>query len=91
MPYVRERPYDTYMAKLTLSVDDQVVERAKGYAAQLGTSVSQLVERYLDAVSRPAAASGRDLPPQLLRIRAALKGVKFDREEYIDYLERKYR
>jgi len=79
------------MAKLTLSVDDVVVERAKDYAAQQGTSVSQLVERYLDAVSRPSVPSKRDLPPQLLRIRAALTGVKFDREEYVDYLEKKYR
>ena len=35
------------MAKLTLSVDEEVVRGAKRYAAARGTSVSRLVERYL--------------------------------------------
>ena len=39
------------MAKLTLSVDEAVVERAKEIARRRGTSVSALVERYL-AVKR---------------------------------------
>lgn len=36
------------MSKLTLSVDHAVIVRAKRYAAAHHTSVSQLVERYLD-------------------------------------------
>ena len=43
------------MGKLTLSVDASVVKRAKDYAARRGTSVSRLVESYLDLVSRPPA------------------------------------
>lgn len=79
------------MSKLTLSVDAKVIERAKGYAQAQGTSVSQLVERYLDALARPPRVADEDLPAPLRRLRGLLKGVKFDREEYIDYLERKYR
>jgi hypothetical protein len=79
------------MSKLTLSVDPEVVARAKRYAEEHGTSVSQLVERYLDALVRPPVIADEELPPSLRRIRGILKGVKFDREEYIDYLERKYR
>ena len=41
------------MPKLTLSVDEKVVRGAKRYAAARGTSVSQLVERHLDLLSRP--------------------------------------
>ena len=78
------------MSKLTLSVDEKVVARAKRYAEQQGTSVSQLVETYLDALAR-APAKEQDLPPVTLRLSGILRGVKFDREEYIDYLERKYR
>ncbi len=79
------------MSKLTLSVDQEVVARAKRYAEERGTSVSQLVERYLDALARPPVVAEEELPPSLRRLRGILKGVKFDREEYLDYLERKYR
>jgi len=44
------------VGKLTLSVDPSVVKRAKDYAARRGTSVSRLVESYLDLVSRPPVA-----------------------------------
>ena len=76
------------MAKLTLSVDERVVERAKQYARKRGTSVSGLVEQLLDL-----AASGVDnpqvAPPVLSRLRGSLKGV--DVRDYHRYLERKYR
>jgi hypothetical protein len=65
--------------------------RRKRYAANLGTSVSKLVERYLDAVTRPRVMPEEEIPPALRRLRAIAKGCKFDREEHIDYLERKYR
>ena len=79
------------MSKLTLSVDPDVVVRAKRYAEKQGTSVSHLVETYLDALARPSVVPDGDLPPSLRRLRGILRGVKFDREEYIDHLERKYR
>jgi antitoxin component of RelBE/YafQ-DinJ toxin-antitoxin module len=79
------------MSKLTLSVDDDVVTRAKRYAQRQGTSVSRLVETYLDALARPPAIADERLPASLRRLRGILRGVKFDREDYVDYLERKYR
>ena len=39
------------MSKLTLSVDDGVVSRAKRFAKQNGVSVSEMVETYLAAIS----------------------------------------
>ena len=41
--------------KLTITVDDDVVPRAKRYARSQGTSLSRLIERALRAVSTPAA------------------------------------
>lgn len=79
------------MKKLTLSVDAHVVARAKTFAQKRGTSVSQLVERYLDAVSSPAAVPGPDLPPVTRRLLGALRGQKFDRADHLPHLERKYR
>jgi len=76
------------MAKLTLSVNERVIERAKQYARARGTSVSGLVEQMLDL-----AASGSEhsevTPPVLARLRGSLKGV--DRRDYQRHLERKYR
>lgn len=46
------------MAKLTLSVDDDVIRRAKTYAAERGTSVSALVERLLDTTTKLPVGEG---------------------------------
>lgn len=75
------------MPKLTLSVDEKVVRGAKRYAAAHGTSVSQLVERYLDLLSRPFDAARQ--PPVLRRLRGAARGVSVD--AYRRRLTRKYR
>lgn len=76
------------MAKLTLSVDPVVIERAKRYAEIRGTSVSQLVEQMLDVMSATAGAD-HDAPPVLARLRGAIKTGNL--RDYQRYLERKYR
>lgn len=83
------------MAKLTLSVDETVVERAKEFARRQGTSVSALVERYLDALAQPgrpvSAGKTAPLPPVTARLAGLLRGAKVDRETYRRYLDEKYR
>lgn len=79
------------MAKLTLVVDEAVVERAKRYAARQGTSVSRLVETYLDLLTRPPRAAREELPPITRQIAGVLKGAREDRETHRRHLERKYR
>ncbi len=37
--------------KLTLSIDKQVIERAKKYARQQGRSLSDIVENYLELIT----------------------------------------
>jgi hypothetical protein len=76
------------MAKLTLSVDERVIERAKKYARARGTSVSGLVEQMLD-LAASGSAHPESTPPVLARLRGALKAV--DRRDYHRYLERKHR
>jgi Family of unknown function (DUF6364) len=75
------------MPKLTLSVDEKVVRGAKRYAAAHGTSVSQLVERYLSLLSRPRDRAGQ--PPVLNLLRGAARGVSADAHRR--HLARKYR
>jgi len=76
------------MAKLTLSVDERVVERAKAYAREQGTSVSGLVEKLLELAAAPAGRPG-DAPAVLARLRGSLK--RGSGSDYHRYLERKYR
>ncbi len=82
--------YDTYMRKLTLSVDGDVIDRAKRYATKHGTSVSRLVEIFLDGLAAPAPPEER-LSPIARRLHGALRGSRVSKKDYLDYLVRKYR
>jgi hypothetical protein len=75
------------MPKLTLSVDERVLRGAKRYAAARDTSVSRLVERYLDLLLKPPKAD--DQAPVLRMLRGAARGVRADAHRR--HLSRKYR
>ena len=75
------------MAKLTLSVDDIVVIRAKQYAKQRGVSVSKVVEDYLSAVADPVAPSGT---PVLDSVRGILKKADIGIDDYRQHLAGKH-
>lgn len=75
------------MSKLTLSVDEEVVLRAKEFAKLSGVSVSEMVETYLMSVvagSRATAAA-----PILRSVRGVLKHA--DTDDYRKHLSKKYR
>jgi hypothetical protein len=74
------------VSKLTLSIDEAVVERAKRYAKVRRVSVSELVEAYLDLLSRPAMPADA---PVLRSLRGTLK--RADPSDYKRHLARKYR
>lgn len=62
--------------KLTLTVDPDVIDAAKQYAADHGTSVSQLVEAFLAAVAAEPASTHDG--PVLSRLRGTLRGTSAD-------------
>jgi hypothetical protein len=80
-------------SKLTLSVDPQVVARAKEYAERNKTSVSELVQTYLSIVTQPPKPERtKELPPVLASLRSLVKDDGLDyREEYRKHLAAKYR
>lgn len=57
-------------AKLTLTVDKSVVEKAKIYARNTGRSLSEIVEIYLEAITRENA--GTPISPKLQRLLGAV-------------------
>jgi hypothetical protein len=75
------------MSKLTLSVDDRVVSRAKRYARRQGVSVSKMVEDYLATVAAPPSPVADT--PVLRTVRGALKQASVG--DYRKHLAAKYR
>ncbi|WP_263840426.1 DUF6364 family protein [Salinibacter sp.] len=81
--------------KLTLRLDEDVIERAKAYAADRDTSVSQLVESYFDELTEkngetkggPAAES---LGPFASRLARRTPTSDVDETDYHDYLRKKH-
>lgn len=82
-------------SKLTLKLDENVIVRAKKYAAEKKLSLSRLIENYLDALTNDelnnleispfvkSIATGKQLPDEVDKDRL--------KDDYIDYLDRKYR
>ena len=76
--------------KLTLRLDDQLIEQAKVYAKPSGKSVSQLVAEYFSLL-QTSSPSKTALSPSVRTLKGALKQAGPQLEEYGEYLEEKYR
>lgn len=76
--------------KLTLRLEERLIERAKEYARKRGTSLSQLVTEYFALLEREAAGD-ETLPPTVAKLRGSLKHAGIDADDYRTYLEDKYR
>jgi Family of unknown function (DUF6364) len=76
--------------KLTLTVEKDVIERAKSYAKNTGRSLSQLIEQYLDTLTQES--SHQEISPKLKKLVGVVKLPKdFDeKKELISYLESKH-
>lgn len=78
-------------AKLTLKLDESVIERAKKYAAAQKLSLSRLIENYLNSLTGEEDES--EISPFVKSIATGkrIPADAEDREGYTDYLEAKYR
>ena len=77
--------------KLTLTVESQIIERAKKYAKGTGKSLSELVESYLDEISSGETGEGCVSPKLKKLIGAVSLPDDFDEEkEKRAYLEKKH-
>ena len=70
---------------ITLSVDDEVVRRARRHAEALGTSVNQLIRDHLERLSGLSDAQAKADADEWERLsrqaRGNSRGWKFNREE----------
>jgi hypothetical protein len=75
--------------KLTLTLEREVIERAKIFARNSGRSLSGLIEEYLDIITRDT--NREQLSPKLGQLLGAVKLPEGfdDKEEQRRYLEQK--
>ena len=86
MTYKKEK---TMQTKLTLRLDDHLIEQAKAYARQKGTSLSKVVADYfriLNADPIPA----KKTPPITASLRGLVSDANVDEKDYRKYLEEKF-
>ena len=79
--------------KLTLRLDEVLIQQAKEYAAKEGRSVSELVAGYFARLTEPMQDKPVDPSapaPRRSSLRGILAGSKLDESDYYKYLERKY-
>jgi len=76
--------------KLTLTVEKEIIERAKSYARNTGRSLSELIETYLEEITQES--SNERISPKLKKIVGTVKLPKnFDEEKELrSYLEHKH-
>ncbi len=76
--------------KLTLTVEKDVIERAKSFAKKSGRSLSEIIEQYLDTITQDN--NDQKISPKLKKLVGVVKLPKdFDeKKEYQSYLEKKH-
>lgn len=77
--------------KLTLRLEDHLIEQAKTYAAQTGKSVSQIVADYFRLLTAEQIKPQSKATPLTQSLRGLLRESTLDEEDYKKYLEEKPR
>jgi len=77
-------------SKLTLRMDDNLIESAKQYSAKTGKSVSRIVADLFEIIKNEKTKKNYSITPAVLSLKGALKGNSVDEKDYKDYLEEKY-
>ena len=78
------------LTKLTLRMDDNLIESAKEYSSQTGKSVSRIVSDLFEMIKNEKIKRDEPLPPTVRSLRGILKGKGIDEKDYKAYLEGKY-
>ncbi len=79
-------------AKLTLKLNEDIIEKAKVYAKAKNTSLSDLVENYLHKLTR-AKKSKKTITPLIKSLSGIISLPKNqdEKKDYADYLTKKYK
>ncbi|WP_053187704.1 DUF6364 family protein [Sunxiuqinia dokdonensis] len=78
--------------KLTLTIEQRIIARAKKYAKKRGRSLSDIIENYLMVITKEERSSAVEITPLTKSLRGSFKAAKdFDyKEELSKGLSEKY-
>ena len=77
-------------SKLTLKLNESVINKAKQYAKEHNISLSRMIENYLTAITRSKAEDDK-ISPLVKSLTGVVKLEDKDyKKDYTDYLNRKY-
>ena len=76
--------------KLTLNIDDHIIEEAKLYAKDNSVSLSKLIENYLQSLTK-SKSSKLKVSPLVESLTGVISPERNDyKKEYSDFLAKKY-
>jgi hypothetical protein len=76
--------------KLTLRLDEDLINKVKRYTARSGKSISKLVADYFRMIDDGPHEEEKDLTPRVRSLRGVLGGKKVSADDYKRHLEAKH-
>jgi hypothetical protein len=78
--------------KLTLTIEERIIQKAKKYAKENGHSLSGIIENYLKVLTREEEKGNEEITPLVKSLKGSFKAPKnFDyKKELTDRLADKY-
>ena len=78
--------------KLTLTIEERIIQRAKKYAKENGRSLSGIIENYLKVITQEGVKENKEISPLVKSLKGSFKAPKsFDyKEELTEKLTDKY-
>lgn len=78
--------------KLTLTIEERIIHRAKRYAKENGRSLSGIIENYLKMITQEEVKEDKEITPLVKSLRGSFKAPKsFDyKKELTEKLTDKY-
>lgn len=77
------------ITKLTLRMDEHLIQSAKEYSLQTGKSVSRIVADLFEIIKNEKIKREDSLTPTVRSLKGVLKGKNLDEKDYRKYLEEK--
>lgn len=80
-------------AKLTLKLDQEIIEKAKHYASEKKLSLSRIIENYLNSLTSEKINNDIQISPFVKSLSSGIKiPADYDyKKDRADYLEQKYK
>ena len=76
--------------KLTLRLEQELINKAKAFAKARGKTVSQMVADYFVLLDKPDSEENQQFTPIVRSLKGSLRGAKVDIEDYHRHIEDKY-